>query len=100
MLILLIVILVGIGLAHGFSLSEYMKLGVNIIDFHYPFFHLGVSYQGYTMTNEEGERFELSTLSIGAVVINIFFTFYKQVSSSNLTTNDPTADPRGPFIFD
>jgi hypothetical protein len=102
MLIVLIIILIGVGLVHGFNISDYVKFGVNIIDFHYPFFRFGLSYEGYTFTNNEGEIYELTTLILGAVFLNLFFSFYKQVGNVKDTqitdSHDITDRPSIPCI--
>lgn len=89
MLIALIIILIAVSLIYGFNHSDYFKFGINLIDFKYPFFHFGVSHQGYTIKDDVGDIFEVTSLNIGLVIITLFFSFYRQIGDKNTTTTNP-----------
>lgn len=107
MIIALILILIGIALAHGYNTSEVARFGFTYNRINYPFYNIGLSYKGLTVTYNNGDIYDFKTLTLGL----LFFEFWIQFSNkaghiegkehtiNKLQQDDPTIDTSTPPVF-
>lgn len=83
MIATLYIVLIILALIQGFWKSHFLNFGLQLINPKYPYFKLGLTFEGSTVTNDKRDVYHKEDLIIGLLFINIWVSFYIHLGNDN-----------------